>query len=156
MTDAEWTASLEDRRSTTRYCTFSSGNLVTWHSKKQPVVARSSAEAEFRAICHGICEGIWLQRMTEELKVYLDSPILLQCDNKAAISIAKNPVHRDRTKHVGIDRHFIKEKLEEGRVKLVYISSNHQIVDILTKALPRITFGNLKSKLGMIDIHNPT
>ena len=106
-------------------------------------------------MCHGICEGIWLQYMSRELKVCLDSPILLQCDNKAAISIMKNPVHHDQTKHVEIDRHFIKEELEEGMVKLVYILSNQQIANILTKALPRVIFGNLKSKLSMIDIHNP-
>ena len=85
----------------------------------------------------------------------MDGPMVLYCDNKAAINIAKNHVHHDRTKHVKTDRHFIKEKLEEGLIKLAYISTNHQTADILTKALPRFSFDNLKSKLGMFDIHDP-
>ena len=129
--------------------------MVTWRSKKQSVVARSSAEAEFRAMCHGICEGIWLRRMLKELRVVNTGPMVLHCDNKATIEIARNPVHHDRTKHVEIDRHFIKEKIEEGALKLDYIPTNRQTADILTKALPRNSFEELKSKLGMVDIHNP-
>ena len=101
-----------------------------------------------------ICEGIWLRRMLEELKISNTSSMVLRCDNKAAIEIAKNPVHHDRNKHVEINQHFIKEKIE-GILKLVYIPTSHQTGDILTKALPRIIFESLKSKLGMIDIHNP-
>ncbi|RVX11271.1 Heat shock 70 kDa protein 17 [Vitis vinifera] len=89
------------------------GNLVTWRSKKQSVVARSSAEAEYRALAQGICEGIWIKRVLSELGQTSSSPILMMCDNQAAISIAKNPVHHDRTKHVEIDRHFITEKVKD-------------------------------------------
>ncbi|RVW59858.1 Retrovirus-related Pol polyprotein from transposon RE1 [Vitis vinifera] len=113
FSDVDWAGSVTDRRSTSGYCSFVWGNLVTWRSKKQSVVARSSAEAEFRAMAQGICEGIWLNRLLEELRVPLKHPMVLYCDNQAAISIAKNPVHHDRTKHVKIDRHFIKEKIEE-------------------------------------------
>ena len=118
------------------------------------MVARSSAEVEFRAMSCGICEGIWLERTIKELKISIDSPIFLHCDNKAAINIAKNLVYHDRTKHVEIDGHFIKEKLEEGTIRLVYITSNRQTADILTNALPRTNFESLKFKLGMIDIHS--
>ncbi|RVW47126.1 Retrovirus-related Pol polyprotein from transposon RE1 [Vitis vinifera] len=114
FSDADWAGSVTDRRLTSGYCSFVWGNLVTWRSKKQSVVARSSAEAEFRAMAQGICEGIWLNRLLEELRVPLKHPMVLYCDNQAAISIAKNPVHHDRTKHMEIDRHFIKEKIEEG------------------------------------------
>nr|CAN62019.1 hypothetical protein VITISV_019561 [Vitis vinifera] len=130
------------------------GNLVTWRSKKQSVVARSSAEAEFRAMAQGICEGIWLNRLLEELRVPLKHPMVLYCDNQAAISIAKNPVHHDRTKHVEIDRHFIKEKIEEGVFKVSYTPTNCQTADILTKALARVNFEDLTEKLGMINIYN--
>ncbi|RVW43051.1 Retrovirus-related Pol polyprotein from transposon RE1 [Vitis vinifera] len=130
------------------------GNLVTWRSKKQSVVARSSAEAEFRAMAQGICEGIWLNRLLEELRVPLKHPMVLYCDNQAAISIAKNPVHHDRTKHVEIDRHFIKEKIEEGVFKVSYTPTNCQTADILTKALARVNFEDLTEKFGMINIYN--
>ncbi|RVW37266.1 Retrovirus-related Pol polyprotein from transposon TNT 1-94 [Vitis vinifera] len=135
FSDADWAGSVTDRRSTSGYCSFVWGNLVTWRSKKQSVVARSSAEAEFRAMAQGICEGIWLNRLLEELRVPLKHPMVLYCDNQAAISIAKNPIHHDRTKHVEIDRHFIKEKIEEGVFKVSYTPTNCQTTDILTKAL---------------------
>ena len=80
---------------------------MTWRSKKQSVVSRSSAESEFRALALGICEGMWILRLLRELRIETDSPIQMYCDNQAAISIAKNPVHHDRTKHIEIDRHFI-------------------------------------------------
>ena len=107
-------------------------------------------------MAHGICEGIWLQRMLQELKVSSHLPMRVLCDNKAAISIAKNPVHHDRTKHVEIDRHFIKEKIDSGMVKLEHTSSSTQTADILTKALPKAQYENLRCKLGMIDIYDPT
>ena len=79
----------------------------------------------------------------------------MSCDNLAAISIAKNHVHHDRTKHVELDRHFIKEKVEKGILNLIYTPAHLQVDDILTKALPRITFEDFASKLGMIDIYSP-
>ena len=82
-------------------------------------------------------------------------PMELYCDNKAAISIAHNPVQHDRTKHVEIDRHFIKEKVENGLVCLSYISSNKQLADILTKGLPGHQFQEFIGKLGMEDIYQP-
>ena len=154
FSDADWAGSVTDRRSTSGYFSFVWGNLVTWRSKKQSVVARSSAEAEFRAMAQGICEGIWLNRLLEELRVPLKHPMVLYCDNQAAISIAKNPVHHDRTKHVEIDRHFIKEKIEEGVFKVSYTPTNCQTADILTKVLARVNFEDLTEKLGMINIYN--
>ena len=115
FTDADYAGCSDDRRSTSAYCTFVWGNLVTWRSKKQAVVSRSSAEAEFRAMAQGICEIIWIRGILNELRVKFIAPMKLFCDNKSAISIANNPVQHDRTKHVEIDRHFIKEKLERGK-----------------------------------------
>ncbi|RVW24406.1 Retrovirus-related Pol polyprotein from transposon RE1 [Vitis vinifera] len=131
------------------------GNLVTWRSKKQSVVARSSAEAEYRALAQGICEGIWIKRVLSELGQTSSSPILMMCDNQAAISIAKSPVHHDKTKHVEIDRHFITKKVTSETVKLNYVPTKHQTADILTKALPRPNFEDLTCKLGLYDIYSP-
>ncbi|KAK0577899.1 hypothetical protein LWI29_001989 [Acer saccharum] len=153
--DADWAGSVTDRRSTTGYCTYVWGNLVTWRSKKQSVVARSSAEAEYRALAQSICEGLWLKRLLDELRISTRETMKLFCDNLAAIIIAKNPIHHDRTKHVEIDRHFIKEKVEAGILSLIYTPTHLQVADVLTKALPRIKFEELTSKLGMIDIYYP-
>jgi hypothetical protein len=86
--------------------------LVTWRSKKQSVVARRSAEVEIRAMAQGICEGLWIHRVLKELKMTIELTLKLYCDNKDAISIADNSVQHDRTKHIEIDRHFIKEKID--------------------------------------------
>ncbi|CAL5381095.1 unnamed protein product [Camellia sinensis] len=156
FTDADWAGSIEDRRSTTGYCTFVWGNLVTWKSKKQNVVARSSAEAEFRAVAQGICEGLWLRRILEELHAELELPVKLYCDNKAAINISLNPVQHDRTKHVEVDRHFIKEKVEEGTICMTYVPTKEQIADTFTKGLSRQLFEDFIGKLDMINIYDPT
>ncbi|RVW91109.1 Retrovirus-related Pol polyprotein from transposon RE1 [Vitis vinifera] len=139
FSDADWAGSVTDRRSTSGYCSFVWGNLVTWRSKKQSVVARSSAEVEFRAMTQGICEGIWLNRLLEELQVPLKHPMVLYCDNQAAISIAKNPVHHDRTKHVEIDRHFIKEKIEEGVSKSATLRQTIKWLTFSQKLLLELT-----------------
>lgn len=156
FTDADWAGSIEDRRSTSGYCTFVWGNLVTWRSKKQTVVARSSAEAEFRAMAHGTCEMLWLKLLLEELEMKINLPLKIYCDNKAAISISHNPVHHDRTKHVEVDRHFIKEKIENGILCIIYVSTGDQVADALTKALARKMFGRQIDKLGMFNLGNPT
>ena len=116
-------------------------------------MARSSAEAEFRAIAHGICEVIWVKRILEELKSLPWEGIRLYCDNKSAITIAQNPVQNDRTKHVEIDRHFIKENIEEGIIIPLFVRSSEQVADIFTKGLPNPQFHKLSSKLGMTNIH---
>ncbi|RVX14607.1 Copia protein [Vitis vinifera] len=100
------------------FCLKESGNLVTWKSKKQNVVARSSAEAEFRGMALGLCETLWLRLLLHDLGYLSRQPIRLFCDNKAACDISHDPVQHDRTKHVEVDRFFIKEKLDDKIVEL--------------------------------------
>ncbi|KZV29502.1 Cysteine-rich RLK (receptor-like protein kinase) 8 [Dorcoceras hygrometricum] len=156
FTDADWAGSIIDRRSTSGYCIFLWGNLVTWRSKKQSVVARSSAEAELRAMANEVCELLWLKKVLGELKLEVGTPMRLFCDNKSAMSIANNPVQHDRTKHIEIDRHFIKEKLESGEICMPYVTTEQQIADGLTKGHFRPKFEDFTSKLGMMDIFAPT
>ncbi|KAM1582752.1 hypothetical protein ACFX14_030431 [Malus domestica] len=91
-TDADWAGSTDDRCLTSSYFTFVGGNLVTWRSKKQNVIARSSAEAEYRSIAVGICEILWLKLLLRDLGIKHDQPMKLFCDNKAVRDIAHNPV----------------------------------------------------------------
>ena len=108
-TDADYASSPINKSSTSSYCTFLGGNLMTWRSKKQNVVARSSAEVEFRAMALGIRELLWIKLILEDLKIKWERPMRLLCDNKSTINIAHNPVQHDRTKHIQVDRHFIRK-----------------------------------------------
>lgn len=151
--DADWVGSVIDRRSTNGYCPFVWDNFVTWRSKKQYVVARSIVEAEFRLMTHGICEGMLLERMLMELQVHTYHKVSLLCDKKAAISIVKNHVQHNGTKHIKIDRYFIKENIGNGLIYLQHTPSSHQTY-ILTKTLPRANYEKLRFNLGMIDIYD--
>ena len=156
FSDADWAGSKVDRRSTTGYCTFIWGNLVTWRSKKQSVVSRSSAEAELRAVAQGVCEGLWIKKVFRDLQMSVAGSIKLYCDNQAAINISHNPVQHDRTKHVEVDRHFLKEKIESGIICITYVPTKEQIADIFTKSLPRSPFEDLICKLDLINVYDPT
>ena len=154
--DDDWAGAIDDKRSTSGYFTFVGGNLVTWRSKKQNVVARSSAEVEFRGMALGICEALWLRLLLRDLGYLPRQPIRLYCDNKATCDIAHNPVQHDCTKHVEVDKFFIKEKLDEKIVELPKIRSEYQLADILTKAVSSRLFSKFWGKLGMCDIYVPT
>ena len=118
-TDADWAGNILDRKSTSGYFTFVGGNLVTWRSKKQKVVALSSAEAEFKGMAKGLCELLWLRRLLTEIGFGPSYKMKLFCDNKAAIDISHNPIQHGRTKHVEVDKHFIRQNLKEKIIRLL-------------------------------------
>ncbi|CAL8167649.1 unnamed protein product [Prunus armeniaca] len=155
-TDADWAGFITDRRFNSSYFTFGGGDLVTWWSKKQNVVSRSSAEAEYRGMAHRVCELLWIIRLLTELGFKPEKPVELHCDNKSAIDIAHNPVQDYRTKHVEMDRHFIKEKIEKKIIRLPFVKSKDQQADILTKAVCGRVFHDSLTKLSISDIYAPT
>lgn len=135
---------------------FVGGNLVSWQSKKQAVVSRSTAEAEYRAMALGLCEMMWLKGLLRELRLLRNETMLLHCDNVAAINIANNPVQFDRMKHVEIDRLFIKEKIDSGFLKLEYVKSRNQLADCFIKRLGPKENELACNKMGMTNIFGPS
>ena len=103
-----------------------------------------------------MCEGLWLQKLLEELHITIELPIKLYCDNKFVISISHNPVQHDRTKHIEVDKHFIKEKIEKWTICMTYIPTREQLADIFTKGLQKSSFEDFIYKLNMINIYDPT
>ena len=120
------------------------------------MTARSSAEAEYRGIVHGICELLWLKILLSEIGYEPKEPMLLYCDNQATREIANNPVQHDRTKHIEVDRHFIKEKLLMKIVDIPFVRSNSQLADMLTHAVSAEVLHKSLCKLGLEDIFAPT
>ncbi|KAJ4771955.1 Copia protein [Rhynchospora pubera] len=152
--DADWAGSF-DRKSTTGYCTFVWDNLVTWRSKKQNVVARSSAEAEYRAMASTASELIWLKQLLRDMGVNCSEPMKMYCDNQAARHIASNPVFHERTKHIEVDCHFIREKVQAKEIETPYVGSKDQLADVFTKALDKGSFQKIIDKFGSINIFDP-
>ena len=155
-TDSDFAGSKLDRKSTSGYVSFVGGNLVTWRSKKQNVVSLSSVEAEYRALHHATTELTWLRILLGELSYGPQKPMVPFCDNTVAIEIANNPVQHDRTKHVELDRNYIKDNLNSGVIEVPYIKSADQLADVMTHAVTSVPFYTFLSKLGMCDIYAPT
>ena len=153
--DADWAGDRNDRKSTTGYCTFIGGNLVTWKTKKQKVVAGSSAEAEYRAMRRLTDELVWLKAILGDLGQETKEPITMHCDNQAAIHIANNSVFHERTKHVEVDCHKVRERIAEGVILPCYTPSGDQLADIFTKAASSKVCDHIYGKLGLVSLDRP-
>uniref|UniRef100_A0A2N9H210 Uncharacterized protein n=1 Tax=Fagus sylvatica TaxID=28930 RepID=A0A2N9H210_FAGSY len=147
FTDADWAGDPCDRRSTSGIIVFLGNNPITWLAKKQHTVSRSSTEAEYRSLASGAAELSWIRQVLCDLGLFLPSAPLIWCDNTSALALASNPVFHGRTKHIEVDYHFIRERVVRGDLKLQFISTEDQLADVFTKALPSPRFHRLCSKL---------
>ena len=152
-TDADFAGSIVDCRSTTGYCIFLFGSMVTWKSSKQDKVSWSSAEAEYRALADGASEAQWVHGILSNLRVQYRGLIHFFCDNKSTIALAKNLGPMGRIKHMERDSFFFKERMDEGLFDLEFVPSSDQAADVLTKGLPNPLLLRALSKLNMDDIH---
>ncbi|KAL8143673.1 hypothetical protein V2J09_016705 [Rumex salicifolius] len=149
FTDTDWAGDPSTRRSTSGY-TFSMGSgVVSWCSKKQPTVALSSTEAEYRATTMAAQECTWLLQLVQDMGQDANYTVGIYCDNQSAIRLATNPVFHARTKHIEVHHHYIREKVLSGEVELVPVATNEQVADIFTKALALPKFGKFRTMLGM-------
>jgi hypothetical protein len=149
--DATWASDPSDRRSLSAYCVFLGGSLIAWKTKKQTAVSRSSAEAELRAMAMLTAEVTWLRWLLEDFGVSAAAPTPLLSDSTGAISIARDPVKHELTKHIGVDASFVRAAVQDQILALHYVPSDLQLADFFTKAQTRAQHGFFLSKLSVVD-----
>lgn len=159
--DADWAACPESRKSITGYVVKYGEALISWKSKKQATVSRSTAESEFRSMAATVSEIVWIVALFKDLGISLTLPVDLYCDNRAALHIASNPMFHERTKHIDVDCHFVRERINQGVIRTAHVNTKFQVADILTKSLPQLSHSSLISQLGLINIfsesvHSPS
>jgi hypothetical protein len=149
--DADW-ASQEGRHSISGFSFHYGVGAVSWSSKKQSIVALSSTEAEYIAQTHAAKEAIWLRAFVKEFRGGNSKPLTMSADNQSAIALAKDNKFHSRTKHIDLRYHFIREAVEEGKVKMNYIPSSDNPADIFTKPLAKVKFAKFVSMLGLCEL----
>ncbi|CAL9013560.1 unnamed protein product [Prunus brigantina] len=133
--DADWAGDLNTRRSTTGFVIFLGNNPISWQSKKQGSVSRSSTEAEYRALANTAADLAWIRQVLLDLKVCLPEPPTISCDNLSALALSSNPIYHSRIKHLDIDFHFVRERVQRNDLTVQYIPTEEQLADVFTKGL---------------------
>lgn len=151
FSDADWAGDSDSYRSTAAFVLFLGGNPISWCSKKQRTVARSSTEAEYRSVASAAAKVTWVTNLLHELGVALPTSPTIFCDNLSATYLCVNPVFHSRMKHIALDYHFVREKVASGTLTVSHVSTSHQLADALTKPLPKDRFLSLRSKIGVSD-----
>ena len=118
--DADWGGDSETQRSTSGYVFQIEGNTVSWSSKRQSSVSRSTTEAEYIALSNACQEGVWLRRLLSDIKLKQVDPTTMYEDNQGAIQLSRNPKFHNRTKHIDISFHFIREQVSRNVVSVKY------------------------------------
>ena len=151
-TDADWAGCTYDRRSTSGYAFGLGSSMISWQSKKQPTVALSSTEVEYRGAALAACEAMWLQKLLNDLGVHLDSKVKLYCDNLSSVMLASNPVYHARSKHIEVHYHFIREMVLADQIDLEHVKTEDQVADIFTKSLGKDKFIYFRKLLGVLQM----
>ncbi|GJT83476.1 ribonuclease H-like domain-containing protein [Tanacetum coccineum] len=147
--DADWAGCPTTHRLTSGYCVFLGNNLLSWSSKRQPKLSRFSAEAEYCGVANAVAKTCWLRSLLRGLHTHLSSATLVYCDNVSVFYLSCNPVQHQRTKHIEIDIHFIRDLVATGQVRVLHVPSRYQFADIFTKELPSALFKEFRSSLSI-------
>jgi hypothetical protein len=150
--DADWGGDQENRRSTSGMATLFASSLICFKAQQQPVVALSTTEAEYIAASIAVKDLIWTRRFLGELKVNLKPEPMLLCDNQSAIRLIRNPEFHQRSKHIDIRYHFIRNSFESGLFELEYIQTDQQLADLFTKSLASDRHHALKEAIGCVSM----
>lgn len=149
FSDADWAGDTDDYVSTNGYVIYLGNQPLSWSSKKQQGVSRSSTEAEYRAVANAAAELRWICSLLTELGVILPEKPAIYCDNIGATYLSANPVFHSRMKHIAIDFHFVRGQVQNGILRVAHVSSKDQLADGLTKPLSRTRFQELRNKIGV-------